>query len=165
MGRTVRAVHLKTISTAVLAWMVIVQLRLPVNSAKKCAWMPKQTDEQSSRSEKWLKFSGNVEWICMTIGWECFRTTSFRSLHGDHGRAQSLETNSACTNSQESHSHRKRSIAWENWSYRASWRGGHVPKIAMRQQRKDLSPTYNEAQRELRCYFSGVSQRRIERKI
>ena len=33
----------------------------------------------------------------------------------------------------------------------------------MRQQRKDVSPKYKEAQRELRCYFSGVSQRRIER--
>ena len=51
----------------------------------------------------------------------------------------------------------------KNWSYRASWRGGHVPKFAMRQQRKDVSPKYKEAQRELRCYFSGVSQRRIER--
>ena len=39
------------------------------------------------------------------------------------------------------------------WSYRASWRGGHVPKFAMRQQRKDVSPKYKEAQRELRCYF------------
>ena len=29
-------------------------------------------------------------WMCMTIGQECFRTTSRRSLHGDHGRAQSL---------------------------------------------------------------------------
>ena len=51
----------------------------------------------------------------------------------------------------------------KNWSYRASWRGGHVPKFAMRQQRKDVSPKYKEAQRELRCHFSGVSQRRIER--
>ena len=32
-GKTVRAVHLKTISTAVLAWMVIARLHLPVNSA------------------------------------------------------------------------------------------------------------------------------------
>ena len=32
----------------------------------------------------------------------------------------------------------------------------------MRQQRKDVSPKYEEAQPELRCYFSGVSQRRIE---
>ena len=51
----------------------------------------------------------------------------------------------------------------KKWSYRASWRGGHVPKFAMRQQRKDVSPKYKEAQRELRCYFSGVSQRRMER--
>ena len=50
-------------------------------------------------------------WLCMTIGSECFRTTSRRSLHGDHGRAQSLETNWACKNSQKSHSHGKRSIA------------------------------------------------------
>ena len=60
---------------------------------------------------------------------------------------------------------RKRSIAWENWSYRASWRGGHVPKFAMRQQRKDVSPKCKEAQRELRCYFSGVSHRRIDRAL
>ena len=33
-GRTERAVHLKTISTTVLAWMVIAQLHLPVNSVK-----------------------------------------------------------------------------------------------------------------------------------
>ena len=52
-------------------------------------------------------------WICMTTGSECFRTTSRRSLHGDHGRAQSLETNQACKNSRKSHSHGKRSIAWE----------------------------------------------------
>ena len=45
----------------------------------------------------------------------------------------------------------------KNWSYRASWRGGHVPKFAMRQQRKDESPKYKEAQRELRCSFSGFS--------
>ena len=38
----------------------------------------------------------------------------------------------------------------ENWSYRASWRGGYVPKFAMRQQRKDVSPKYKEAQRRLR---------------
>ena len=41
---------------------------------------------------------------------------------------------------EKSHSHGTRSIAWENWSYRASWRGGHVTKFAMRQQRKDVSP-------------------------
>ena len=33
----------------------------------------------------------------------------------------------------------------------------------MRQQRKDVSPKYKEAQRELRYYFSGVTQRRVER--
>ena len=52
-----------------------------------------------------------------------------------------------------------------NRSCCASWRGGHVPKFAMRQQRTDVSPKYKETQRELRYYFSGVSQRRIERKL
>ena len=33
----------------------------------------------------------------------------------------------------------------------------------MRQQRKDVSPKYKEAQRWPRCYFSSVSRRRIER--
>ena len=33
-GRTERAVHWKTISTTVLAWMVFAQLHLPVNSVK-----------------------------------------------------------------------------------------------------------------------------------
>ena len=32
----------------------------------------------------------------------------------------------------------------------------------MRQQTKDVSPKYKEAQRELRCSFPGVSKRRIE---
>ena len=39
----------------------------------------------------------------------------------------------------------------KHWFFRASYRVGHVPKFAMRQQRKDVSPKYNEAQRELRC--------------
>ena len=42
---------------------------------------------------------------------------------------------------------------------------GMYQKFAMRQQRKDVSPKYKEAQRELRCYFSGVCQRRIEKQF
>ena len=40
---------------------------------------------------------------------------------------------------------------------------GMNQKSRCAQQRKDVSPKYKEAQQELRCYFSGVSQRRIER--
>ena len=32
-------------------------------------------------------------WMCMTIGQECFRTTSRRRVHGDHGKAQSIRIN------------------------------------------------------------------------
>ena len=42
-------------------------------TGKKCAWMHHQTDEQSSRSEKWLKFSGNVEYA-----WQLVKNASGR---------------------------------------------------------------------------------------
>ena len=42
---------------------------------------------------------------------------------------------------------------------------GTYQKFAMRQQRKDVSPKYKEGQRELRCYFSGVSQHHVEREF
>ena len=45
-----------------------------------------------------------------------------------------------------------------------AWRARYQ-KFAMRQQRKDVGPKFKEAQRELRCYFSGVSQRRMEREF
>ena len=54
------------------------------------------------------------------------------------------------------------SIAWKIWSYPASWRAKHEPKLAMSPE-KDVSPEYKEAQRKLRCYFSGVSQHRVVR--
>ena len=53
----------------------------------------------------------------------------------------------------------------ENWSYRASWRGGHVPKFAMRQQRKDVSPKYKKNSAITEMLFLCVSQRRIEREF
>ena len=59
-GRTVRAIHLKTISTAVLAWMVIAQLHLPVNPVKSvfgCTIRP-MNNRARSRSENCAKQSG-----------------------------------------------------------------------------------------------------------
>ena len=58
-GRTVRAIHLKTISTAVLAWMVIAQLHLPVNPVKSvlgCTIRP-MNNRARSRSENCAKQS------------------------------------------------------------------------------------------------------------
>ena len=151
--------------------MVIAQLHLPVKLGKKCAGMYFQIGEQSSQKPKWklrkagsLKFTGNVD-----FAWQLVKNASgrraaevFMETTEEH---KVLRPNSACKNARKWHSHGKRSIAWENWSFRASWCGGHVPKFAMRQQRKDVSPQYTEAQRELRCYISGVSQRRIEREF
>ena len=65
---------------------------------KKCVWMHHQIGEQSSHKSKWklrkaewLKYSGNVEYA-----WQSVKNASGRRaaevLHGDHGRAQSLET-------------------------------------------------------------------------
>ena len=151
--------------------MVIAQLHLPVKFGKRCAWMYYQIGEQSSQKPKWklrkaewLKFSGNVEYA-----WQLVKNASgrraaevFMETTEEHKVLRPIQR----AKIHESHTvTEKRSIAWENWSYRASWRGGRVPKFAMRQQRKDVSPQYTEAQRELRCYFSGVSQRRIERKF
>ena len=86
---------------------------------------------------------------------ESFRNTS-RSLQGVHWRAQGP--------SKAALSHSWRSIA-------ASWRGRARTKIRgrvtkeMRQQRKDVRQKYLETQRELRCCFFRVSQRRFGRKV
>ena len=145
-GRTELAVHLKTISTAVLAWMVVAQLHLPMNSAKKCARMHHQTDEQSSRSEKWLKFSGNVEHAWQLVNNASGRRAAdvFMETTEEHKVLRPIERaqiHNSHTVTEKGPSH------GENWSYRASWRGGHVPKFAMRQQRKDVSPKYKKTQR------------------
>ena len=131
---------------------------------KKCAWMHHQTDEQSSRSEKWLKFSGNVEYVWQLVknasGWraaEVFtETTEEHRVLRPMKRAKIHKSHTVTE---------KGPSCGKNWSYRASWRGGHVPKFAMRQQRKAWVQSTNEVPRESRCYFSGVSQRRTEREF
>ena len=83
--------------------MVIAQLHLLVNSAKSVLVMHHQTDEQPSRSEKWLKFSDNVEYA-----WQLVKNASGRRaaevFMETTDWAQSLETNWACNFSQKSHS-------------------------------------------------------------
>ena len=84
---------------------------------KKCAWMHHQTDERSSRSEKWLKFSGNLEYA-----WQLVKNASGRRavevfMEEEHKvlrpikRAKILKSH---TVTEEGPSHGK------NWSYRAS---------------------------------------------
>ena len=74
-GRTELAVHLKTISTAVLAWMVIAQLHLLVNSVKSVfgCTIRLVNSPARSRREKWLKFNGNVEYA-----WQLVKNASGR---------------------------------------------------------------------------------------
>ena len=43
----------------------------------------------------------------------------------------------------------------KNWSSRASWRGGHVPKFAMRQQRKDVSPKHTHFLKDRKLRNAG----------
>ena len=51
----------------------------------------------------------------------------------------------------KSHSHGIRSIAWENWSYRASWRGGHCTKIrdAPAEKRRDAKVQRSSTRTEM----------------
>ena len=129
---------------------------------KKCAWMHHDIDEQSSRREKWQKISGNLR-----NAWQLAKNASGRrvpEVFMENTEEHKVLRPMKCATIHESHTvTEKRSTALKNWSYRASLCGGHVPKFAMRQHRKDVSPKYKESQRELRCCFSGVSQRRFER--
>ena len=118
-----------------LAWMVIAQIHLLVNSAQSVLGCTIKTDEQASRSEKWLKFSGNVEYA-----WQLSKNASGRRAAEDfmetteeHKVLRPIERakiHKCHTVTEKSPSHGKK------WSYRASWRGGHVPKFSMCQQRK-----------------------------
>ena len=126
--------------------------------------MHHQTDEESSRSEKWLKFSGTVEYAWHLVKNALGRRAAevFMETTEEHKVLRPIKRakiHKSLTVTEKGPSHGK------IWSYRASWRGGHVPKFAMRQQRKDVSLKCKEAQRKLRCYFSGVSQRRLEREF
>ena len=120
-GRTELAVQLKTISTAVLAWMVIAQLHLPVNSAKSVLGMHHQTDEQSSRSEKWLKFSGDVEYAWRLVKNASGRRAAelFMETTEEHKVLRPIKRakiHNSHRVTEKSPSHGK------NWSNRASWR-------------------------------------------
>ena len=96
-----------------LAWMVIAQLHLPVNSAKSVLGCSNQTDEQSSRSEKWRKFSCNVEYA-----WHLVKNTSgrraaevFMETTEEHKVLRPIKR---CKKKHKSHTcHGTRSIAWE----------------------------------------------------
>ena len=121
--------------------------------------MHHQTDEQSSRSEKWLKFSGNVEYARQMAknasGWRAAEV--FMETTEEHTVLRPIKR----AKIHKSHTVTEKGLSYgKNWSYRASWRGGHVPTFAMRQQRKAWVQSTKEAPRESRCYFSGVSQRR-----
>ena len=121
--------------------------------------MHHQTDEQSSRSEKWLKFSGNVEYV-----WHMAKNAPGR--RAAEVFTETTEEHTVLRPIKRAKIHKSYTVTekgpsyGKNWSYRASWRGGHVPKFAMRQQRKTWVQSTKEAPRESRCYFSGVSQRR-----
>ena len=117
---------------------------------KKCAWMHHQIGEQWSQKPKWkhrkaewLKFNGNVEYAWQLVKnasgrWaaEVFmETTEEHKVLRPIKRAQILK---------KPRSHGKRSIAWEKMVLpepRAV--EGDVPKFALRQQRKDVSPKYD----------------------
>ena len=108
--------------------------------------MHRQTDEQSSRSEKWQKFSGSVE--NATIGEQCFRTTSrqvFMETTDEHKVLRPIRR----AKINESHTVSRKSVAWKNWSCPASWRGGREPQLAMspekwRESRVQRSSTKTE---------------------
>ena len=70
---------------------------LPVNRwnlAKACSEAPADwgTSQARSRKRKVTNITWR-RWRCMTLWKNTYRTTNRRSLHGDYGRAQSLETN------------------------------------------------------------------------
>ena len=162
-GRTELAVHLKTISTVVLAWMVIAQLHLLVNSVKMCLDAPSDwwTVEPEAEVKTAQSSVTKIQWK----RWICKDHEPPKSSWRPRKSTKSWDQLSVQKFTKVTQSRKKGPSHRENWSYRASWRGGHVPKFAMRQQRKDMTPKYKEAQRELRCYFSGVSQHRLEREL
>ena len=89
-GRTEPAVHLKTISTAVLAWMAIAQLHLLVigeQSSQRPKW--------KLRKAEWLKFSGNGEYA-----WQLVKNASGRRaaevFKETTEEYKVLKTNQAC---------------------------------------------------------------------
>ena len=147
-GKTVCAVHLKNNLNRSAGLNGNCTTPSSGEFSNKCAWMHHQTDELSSRSEKWLKFSGNLE-----CAWQLVKNASGRraaEVFMETTEEHKVLSPNRHAKVHESHTitkKKKKSIAWENWSNRASWRGGHVPKFAMRQQRKDESPKYKEAQR------------------
>ena len=114
--------------------------------------MHHQTDERSGRSEKWHKFSGNLEYA-----WQLVKNISgmrtaevLKESTEEHKVLRPMKratTHESCTVTEKGPSHGK------NWSYRASWRGGHVPKFAMRQQRKDVSPKHKESSTRTEILF------------
>ena len=68
-GRTELAVHLKTISTVVLAWMVIAQLHLLVNSVKMCLdapsdWWTVEPEAEVKTAQSSVTKIQWKRWIC-----------------------------------------------------------------------------------------------------
>ena len=90
--------------------------------------MHNQTDEQSSRSEKWLKFSGNVE-----CAWQLVKNASGR--RAAEVFMETTEEHKVLRPIKRAKIHKSHTVTGKgpshgkNWSYRASWRGGHVTKI------------------------------------
>ena len=128
--------------------MVIAQLHLPVNSAISVLGCTiRLMNCQAEAKSDWNSVATlNVHdnWLRMLQDDEPPKS-SWRPRKSTKSWVQlSVQKFTRVTQSRKK---KKKSIAWENWSNRASWRGGHVPKFAMRQQRKDESPKYKEAQR------------------
>ena len=120
----------KTISTAVLAWMVIAQLHLLVNSAISVLGCTiRLMNCQAEAKSDWNSVATlNVHdnWLRMLQDDEPPKS-SWRPRKSTKSWVElSVQKFTRVTQSRKK---KKRSIAWENWSNRASWRGGHVPKI------------------------------------
>ena len=132
--------------------------------------MHHQIGEQSSqkpmwklRKAEWLKFSENVEYVWQLIknasGWRVVEV--YMETMEEHKVLRPIKR----AKIHESHTVTEKGPSRGKSGSTESRDVENVPNFAMRQQRKDVSAKYKEAQRELRCYFSGVFQRRIEREF
>ena len=93
-------------------------------------------------------------WICITIWLRMLQDdeppkSSWRSRKSTKSRDQfSVQKFTKVTQSLK-----KGPSYGKIWPYRASWRGGHVPKFAMRQQRKTWVQSTKEAQWDIEMLF------------
>ena len=136
----------------------------------KCAWMHHQIGEQSSQKPKWklhkaewLKFSGNVEYA-----WQLVKNASGRRAPKSSWKPRK---STKSWDQLSVHKFTKSHTVTEKGPSRGkmvlpslvAWRA--CTKIRDAPAEKRRQSKFKEAQRELRCYFSGVSQHRIEREF